>query len=154
MQIRRFKNGDEIPLYKVFFSSVHVIAARDYTIEQIKAWAPVNADLDVWSILMKNLNPFVVELNDEIVGYADIQPSGYMDHFYVSGAYPRQKIGSHLMNRILEEAHLMGVCELTSNVSKTAEPFFKLHGFHVEERRFPVRHGIMLQNALMRKKMK
>jgi len=40
---------------------------------------------------------------------------------------------------------------LTSNVSKTAEPFFALHGFHVVERRFPVRRGMMLENALMRK---
>lgn len=33
----------------------------------------------------------------------------------------------------------------------TAESFFLHHGFHVAERRFPVRYGVILQNALMQK---
>ena len=57
------------------------------------------------------------------------------------------------MARIHEEAQSLGLVELTSNVSKTAEPFFALHGFHVVERRFPVRRGVTLQNALMRKSL-
>ncbi len=55
------------------------------------------------------------------------------------------------MARIHEEAISLGLTELTSDVSKTAEPFFALHGFDVVERRFPIRAGVTLQNALMRK---
>src|SRR3546814_6868699 len=51
----------------------------------------------------------------------------------------------------LFRAITLGLAELTSNVSKTAEPFFALHGFQVVERRFPVRRGVTLQNALMHK---
>lgn len=57
------------------------------------------------------------------------------------------------MNTIHEKARQLGVCELTSNVSKAAEAFFLRHGFHVVERGFPVRRGVVLQNALMRKKL-
>ncbi|MNN21996.1 putative acyltransferase [compost metagenome] len=100
---------------------------------------------------MKELCPFVVEVAGEIAGYADVQPNGYIDHFFVSGTYPRQGVGTLLMNCIHEEARQLGISELTSNVSKAAEEFFLRHGFHVVEWGFPVRRGVTLQNALMRK---
>lgn len=153
MKIRRFSNGDEIALFRVFLSSVHTIASHYYTHEQIEAWAPADIDPKQWAIHMRELRPFIVEVDGEIAGYADVQPNGYIDHFFVSGTYPRQGVGTLLMNTIHEEARQLGIGELTSNVSKAAEAFFLRHGFHVVERGFPVRRGVVLQNALMRKKL-
>ncbi|HGE7990712.1 TPA: GNAT family N-acetyltransferase, partial [Salmonella enterica] len=104
MKIRRFSNGDEISLFRVFFSSVHTIASHYYTREQIDAWAPADIDLERWANHIKELQPFVVELDGEIAGYADVQPNGYIDHFFVSGTYSRQGVGTLLMNCIHEEA--------------------------------------------------
>ncbi|CAN5452321.1 GNAT family N-acetyltransferase [soil metagenome] len=154
MEIRRFKLGDEAALFRVYFTAIHDVASRDYSREQIAAWAPADFDMDLWANLVRKIWPFVIELDNEIVGYADVQPDGYIDHFFVSGSHPRQGIGTQLMTRIHEEASSLGLTELTSNVSKTAEPFFALHGFHVVERRFPVRRGVTLQNALMRKEFR
>lgn len=151
MKIRRFRNGDEISLFSVFLSSVYTLASHYYTHEQIVAWAPSDIDPDHWTNRMRALRPFVVEVDGEIAGYADVQPNGNIDHFYVSGAYPRQGVGTLLMDRIHEEARERGMTELTSNVSKAAEAFFLRHGFHVVERGFPVCRGVTLQNALMRK---
>jgi putative acetyltransferase len=109
--------------------------------------------MDLWANRVQGIRPFVVELGGEIVGYADVQPDGYVDHFFVSGAHPRQGIGTRLMARIHEEAKSLGLTELTSDVSTTAEPFFALHGFKVVERRLPVLRGVTLQNALMRKEL-
>jgi putative acetyltransferase len=153
MEIRRFRTGDESALFQVFLSAVHDIASRDYTAEQIEAWAPTDIAPEAWASHMRNLQPFVVETEGEIAGYADIQPNGYIDHFFVSGAYPRQGVGTLLMNRIHDEAKLQGINELTADVSKTAEPFFLHHGFQVMERGFPIRRGVTLHNALMRKKL-
>ena len=151
MEIRRFEIGDEGALFQVFLSSVREIASRDYTSAQIEAWAPRDIAPELWASRMRALQPFIVAIQGEIAGYADIQPSGYIDHFFVSGAYPRQGIGTLLMDRIHDEATLLGISELTADVSKTAEPFFLRHGFQVMERRFPIRRGVTLQNALMRK---
>ena len=87
------------------------------------------------------------------MGYADIQPNGYIDHFFISGPYARQGVGTLLMKHIQKEAQLLGIAEMTSDVSKTAEPFFLRHGFQVVKRGFPIRRGVTLQNALMRKKL-
>ncbi|WP_431604100.1 GNAT family N-acetyltransferase [Aeromonas bestiarum] len=65
--------------------------------------------------------------------------------------YPKQGVGRMLMNRIHEEARLLGIDVLTSHVSKAAESFFLRFGFRVVERGFPIRRGVTLQNALMRK---
>lgn len=153
MMIRQFITGDEIALFRVFFSAVHKIASRDYTAEQVNAWAPTDIDQQLWAAHMRNLRPFVVEIDKEIVGYADLQPDGYIDHFFVSGAYARQGAGTLLMKRIHEEARRLGLKQLTSNVSKTAEPFFIRQGFEVVERKSPVLRGVVLQNAFMRKNL-
>lgn len=154
MKIRRFQLGDETALFQVYFSAIHHVAAADYTSEQVQAWAPADMDMVLWANRMRAIRPFIAELDGEAVGYADVQHDGYIDHFFVSGTHGRRGIGRSLMERIHEEAKLLGLTELTSDVSKTAEPFFAIHGFHVVERRFPIRRGVTLQNALMRKVVK
>lgn len=151
MEIRRFRLGDETALLRVHISAIHIISSKDYTPEQIEAWAPSDLDAGLWASRIREIAPFVVEIGNEIVGYADVQRNGYIDQFFVSGTHGRQGIGIRLMARIHEEARSLGLTELTSDVSKTAEPFFALHGFQVVERRFPIRRGVVLQNALMRK---
>lgn len=153
LQLRRFRIGDEAALHRVHFSAVHDIAARDYTREQLQAWAPAAHDAAAWAERMRALQPFVVENDSGIVGYADLQPSGYIDHFFVSGSVPRQGIGRLLMKRIIQEAAALGLAELRADVSATAEPFFASFGFEVAARQAPVRRGVTLHNARMRKRL-
>lgn len=151
MRLRRFQLADAPALFEVFYSSVHLLACRDYTAAQIQAWAPDDIDQGLWAQHMQGLQPFVVEDGAKIVGYADLQSNGYIDHFFVSGQYARCGIGSLLMRHILDEAALHGLEQLTSQVSRSAEPFFLRFGFQIVERREPVLRGVTLPNALMRK---
>jgi putative acetyltransferase len=154
MLIRRFRAGDEAALFQVFFSAIHKIAARDYTPEQIEAWAPGDVDWSGWETRIRGINPFVAVRGQEIVGYADVQIGGYIDHFFVSGLHPRQGIGSLLMNRLTQEAVEHQYAELTSHVSKTAEPLFVRCGFQVLQRKYAVIRGVELPHALMCKKIR
>ncbi|MFT0212636.1 GNAT family N-acetyltransferase [Pseudomonas sp. F1_0610] len=151
MHIRRFQIGDEATLYGVYYSAIHRIASRDYSQEQINAWAPAEVGQTLWEEKIRSINPFVAVIDGVVVGYTDIQPSGYIDHFFVSGNHPRQGIGASLMGVIHQEAAQLGITELTSDVSLTAQPFFSKFGFHVVEHRFPERRGVVIPNALMRK---
>lgn len=153
MEIRRFKNGDEAALFQVFFTAIHRVASHDYSAEQIQAWAPADLDFDAWASRVRRNQPFVVELGDEIAGFADLQPQGYIDQFFVSGTRPRQGVGNALMRRLHLEAHAVGLSELSADVSRTAEPFFARHQFQVVERRYPVRGGVMIPNAFMKKRL-
>ena len=150
--IRRHQEGEEPALFEVYYSAIHLIASRDYTPEQIQAWAPRNLDPALWERKIRDINPFVVELKGQIVGYADLQSNGYIDHFFVSGSYPRQGIGSMLMRQLINEATIQGIPEMTSDVSRTAQPFYEKFGFKVVEQRFPVTRGVEVPNALMRRR--
>ena len=150
--IRRHQEGEEPALFEVYYSAIHLIASRDYTPEQIQAWAPRNLDPTLWERKIRDINPFVVELKGQIVGYADLQSNGYIDHFFVSGSYPRQGIGSMLMRQLINEATIQGIPEMTSDVSRTAQPFYEKFGFKVVEQRFPVTRGVEVPNALMRRR--
>jgi putative acetyltransferase len=151
MRIRRFNSGDEPALFAVYHSAIHLIARRDYTQEQINAWAPAVLDEDLWAKRIRGINPFVAELEGALVGYADLQDNGYIDHFFVSGLHPRQGIGRSLMQTIQFEAARLRLTELTSDVSKTAQPFFAHFGFQIVEQRAPLVRGVEAPNALMRK---
>ncbi|SRR5579859_194822 len=147
--IRRCEPGEEASLFDVYFTAVHLVASRDYTAEQVQAWAPPDLDAELWKSKIREINPFVAELNGELVGYADVQSNGYIDHFFVSGKHPRRGIGSLLMKRILVEAASLGVSSLTSHVSRTAQPFFERFGFVIAEQRYPEVRGVVVPNALM-----
>lgn len=55
------------------------------------------------------------------------------------------------MSRIHEEAARRGTPMLTSDVSRTAEPFYVRFGFSVVARQEPVVLAVVLQNAAMKK---
>lgn len=149
--IRRYSPGEEPALFDVYYSAIHLVASRDYTPEQIHAWAPKDLDTVLWEKRIRGINPFVADVNGEVVGYADLQANGYIDHFFVSGNHPRVGIGSLLMKHLLREATSLGLSELTSDVGRTAQPFYEKFGFVVVEQRRPEVRGVVIPNALMRR---
>ncbi len=150
MQIRPYRPGEEPALFEIYYSAIRRVASRDYSAEQIEAWAPRDLDPALWEARIRGIRPFVVESGGNLVGYADLQANGYIDHFFVSGFHPRQGIGTLLMNHILSEARSRGMRELTSDVSRTAQGFYEKFGFRVVEQRQPVLRGVVIPNALMR----
>lgn len=153
MKIRRFNSGDEPALFEVYYSAIHLVAKYDYDTAQINAWAPRDLDQTLWTQRIQDIKPFVAELDGKIVGYADVQSSGYIDHFFVSGHHPRQGIGARLMAALHEESVRLELSELTSDVSRTAQPFFEKFGFSIIEQRSHELRGVIIPNALMRKRL-
>ncbi|HEY8601286.1 MAG TPA: GNAT family N-acetyltransferase [Thermomicrobiales bacterium] len=151
MEIREFRAGDEPALREVFFSAIHGTAAADYTPEQVDAWAPAEFDRERWAERMRGIAPFVAEEDGRIVGYADVQGDGYIDHFFVAATAGRRGVGSALMRMIHATAAERGITALYSNVSLTARPFFEHWGFAVEREQQPVANGVTMTNFLMRK---
>jgi len=149
MLVRAFRDGDEPALQAIFYSAVHTIAANDYTVEQLDAWAPHRPDWEAWTARMQSLRPFVAEADGRLVGYADLQPSGYIDHFFVSGKHARRGVGRLLMETLQVRAAELGLVRLFSDVSLTAEPFFERFGFSVVERKNVVIGQVSLPGARM-----
>lgn len=140
-------------LRAVFFSSIRDNAKSYYTETQLNAWAPQQYDRDAWQNRIEGIQPFIATANGAVVGYADLQPDGYIDHFFVRGGLTGQGIGTHLMNWILEEANSRKIPILTSDVSLAAQKFFERFGFLVSERRIVLINSVELKNARMTKQI-
>ena len=151
--IREFIPGEEAGLRDVFLSSVHHLAQDYYTTEQINAWAPATYDSERWREKIATIRPFVAVLDTRIAGYADLQASGYIDHFFVSGDFARRGVGSALMAHIHAVAEERGSHELSAHVSLAAEGFFASHGFAVKARQSVPIMGVTLSNAHMVKEL-
>ena len=150
MLIRPYQHGEEDALRALFFDSVHGLAHAAYTPEQRAVWAPAHYDSVDWAQRIRENKPYVAIIEGQLAGFADLQPSGYIDHFFVSPHFARQGVGTALMCRLMRCAEEAGIYSLYSNVSLTAERLFLKHGFRVEQRNDVNVRGIILQNTTMR----
>ena len=48
MLLREYGEEDLEEIVRLFYRTVHVVAAADYSEEQLDAWAPVEADREKW----------------------------------------------------------------------------------------------------------
>lgn len=151
MQIRPYRRGEEALLRAIFHSSVHGLASRHYTADQLRAWAPEQYDIALWEQRMRANQSWVVELDGELAAFTDLQPSGYIDMFFVAAPYAGRGIGQALLLHLFGLAAGRGIAELRSDVSLTAEGLFARHGFTIETRNQLVVRGELLTNATMRK---
>jgi putative acetyltransferase len=150
--IRPFVPGEETALLALFQSSVRGLAVRDYTPEQIEAWSPSGPskeDIERWTARIRSNRPWVAEQDGRLAGFADLQPSGYIDQFFVAQAHAGQGVGAALMRHLHEVAASLGIATLSANVSLTAQPFFRRWGFVVEREQEVSVRGVALRNAVM-----
>jgi len=147
--IRDFQEEDAQTLWALFFNTVRNVNRRDYTEQQVKAWAQEGFDSQLWLKKMISIQPFVAELDGVIVGYSDVQPSGLVDHFFCHHEYQGQGVGRALMTHVLKQAEAKGLDRIYSEVSITARPFYEHMGFTVvNEQQIEVR-GATLTNYVM-----
>lgn len=153
IHIRNFRHGDEAALRALFHASVHGLASPHYSPAQLAAWAPLQHDTAQWAQRLQANQPFVAQAVDggALAGFADLQATGYIDHFFVAPAFARQGVARLLMSHIHAQAAARGITQLHADVSLTAEPFFAATGFVVHQRQEVVRAGAVLRNARMAK---
>jgi len=87
MKIRRFQESDVNQLWELFYNTIHCINIRDYNQHQVAAWAPQDLDRAFIAQKFSDIDPYVAVDGEKIVGYADIQADGYIDHFYCHHEY-------------------------------------------------------------------
>ena len=151
MIIRQYEPTDCEDLVKLFYHSVHTINAKDYSQEQLNVWATNKIDLEVWNKSLSEHYTVVAVENNIIVGFGDIDKSGYLDRLYVHKDYQRQGIATAICDK-LEQA--VKVNKIITHASITAKPFFEQRGFKVVKEQQVERNGIALTNYVMEKQIR
>ena len=149
MQLREYIPSDCAQLAELFFQTVHSVNAKDYTKEQLNAWVTGEVDLQAWDASFRAHKTIIAVKDEEIVGFGDMDESGYLDRLYVHKDYQGQYIASAICNEL--ERFAAGT-PLTTHASITAKPFFLRRGYRVVRQQEVIRHGVALTNFVMEKR--
>ncbi|MCI9540538.1 MAG: GNAT family N-acetyltransferase [Lachnospiraceae bacterium] len=148
MFIREYTSSDCKQLAELFYQTVHVVNAKDYTNKQLDVWATGYVDLKEWNKLFLEHNTLVAIKNSIIVGFGDIDKSGYLDRLYVHKDYQGQGIATAICNKLEQSVK---ACKIVTHASITAKPFFEKRGYRVIKEQQVIREGIALSNYVMEK---
>lgn len=135
----------------IFRDAVLYGTTGEYTESERIAWAGPRPDPERWRDRVGGTVGLMAEVDGVAVGFMTLQAPGHIDLAFVRPAFARHGIGAELLQALSVIARAGGARALTSNVSRTARPFFERHGFEVTAEGSIVRRGVTLANFDMRK---
>lgn len=148
MVYRKYRPSDCEKIAELFYQTVHSVNQKDYTPEQLDAWATGQVDLVQWNRTLSDHYTVVAEEDGAILGFGDIAEDGYLDRLYVHKDHQGQGIATALCDR-LERA--VGAQSIATYASITARPFFEKRGYQTVKPNQVERNGVRLTNYLMKK---
>lgn len=148
MLIRQFQASDLNEILNLFYQTVHTINLKDYSKEQLDAWASHDIDVERWQKSLTKNYALVAIINDKIVGFGDIDDSGYLDHLYVHKDYQNQHIATKITEQLEKHKNFN---KIITHASITALPFFLKQGYQIMKKQQVLRKGVYLTNYVMEK---
>ena len=133
MRIREATVNDLKELQELYRGTITIVNRKDYTLEQIEAWASTANRTESLTRKIIEQHFYVAEENNQIAGFASLENSGHLDMMYVHKDFQNKGIATHLLNRILDKARLMGLTIIDTDASITARPFFEKRGFKLRQ---------------------
>lgn len=147
MIIREYQQDDCKEITELFYDTVHTVNSKDYTEEQLTAWATGKVDLEQWNRSLQEHFSLIAVDDGRIVGFGDMDSTGYLDRLYVHKDYQRKGIATALC----EALEKMVSNKIITHASITARPFFENRGYKVITEQQVVRQNISLTNFIMEK---
>lgn len=148
VSIRPYQPHDCPEMIRLFRDTVCTVNAADYTRPQIDAWigGENGPDRTAWDRSFRAHYTLVAVLGEQIVGFGDMDASGYLDRLYVHSAYQRRGIATALCDVL--EAPFAAATPVT-HASLTAKAFFEGRGYCVIRPQQVERNGVLLANFVM-----
>jgi putative acetyltransferase len=154
MEIRRADINDIDEIRKLYYDTVVTVNAKDYSKEQIQAWASTAGNGPGWIRRIEEQYFYVALINSKIVGFGSLDNSGYLDLLYVHKDYQKKGIGSSLLQELEKTANELELTEINVQASITAKPFFETNGFTLTGEKHKLVEDVAFTNSIMVKKIK
>lgn len=146
MRLRQYQPSDCKILTELFYDTVHKINIKDYSVQQVNAWADGNIDLKKWNDSFLSHHTVIAGINTVIVGFGDIDKTGYLDRLYVHHNYQRLGIAAALCDEL---ECSVNTPKIFTHASITARGFFEKRGYKVINKQQVQRHNVFLTNYVM-----
>lgn len=151
--VRRYCSTDASATLDLFALAVCRTARAAYSVEQTEAWLGERPALADWDRARSAVRTFVAELGDRVVGFTDVDDSGYVDRLFVHPDAGRRGVATMLLARVVHEARRSGFEALATRASLVAEPVFSRHGFDIVARETVHRGAVSLDRFEMRREL-
>lgn len=145
--IREYHPEDCKELAELFYDTVHSVNEKDYTKEQLDAWATGSANLEKWNQTLLEHHSVVAKENDLIIGFGDIDETGYLNRLFIHKDYQGQGVATAICNQL--EQKIQG--KIITHASITARPFFEKRGYQLMKEQQVERQAVVLKNFVMEK---
>lgn len=145
IEIKRYEPGNIEELSRLFYQTVHSVNLSDYTEAEVDAWAPGDWDLEKRNKVFESTFTLVAFDSETIVGFGNIDDTGYLDMLFVHKDYQGMGIATEICD--LLEAHVSS--DITVHASITARPFFLSRGYIEVKKQKVERFGVLLINYVM-----
>lgn len=151
MQLRAYRPDDVPALIRLFRDTIRTVNVRDYTPDQVRAWAPDEIDETRWRERLAAQHVVMAESEGQVVGFCSWTPEGYLDFLYVHAGYQRRGVARAVYAAAEDAMRKAEVKRVYAHVSITAQPFFLKQGFLLVEHRVAEIRGSKLSHAVMEK---
>ena len=151
IEIRLFKPQDAEQIAQLFHKTVREINLQDYSISQVRAWAPDDLHFRNWVEVCANRFTYVADDEGVIAGFGELERTGHIDCFYCHKNYQRCGVGRQIYQAIEAKAVELSISRLFTEASITAKLFFQRMGFSVVTEQEVTRRGETFINYAMEK---
>lgn len=132
--IRRARHQDAEGIIHAHVSSIREICAKDYTPEQIEAWAGRKFRAELWCQTIDRDHVWVVESADKILGYGHLaimsEELGEVMGLYFIAPAIGKGLGKKMFQEILTVSREHNLKKLNLHATITAKSFYEGLGFY------------------------
>lgn len=153
MYIRRLLDDEYEDVVKLITQTVHTVCTREYTAEELDAWAPYNFDINKFRNNIYSCYNLVAIKGGRIVGFISAEVNGYINRLYTHKDFLNQGIATALYKKVEEWAIKNGIAELSLDSSRTAEGFYLKMGFTKSGVSVMERGNVIFRNTVMKKNL-
>jgi putative acetyltransferase len=151
--IRPYAAEDAEPLAAIFYASVREVGRRDYSAEQVAAWAPRPPSPERMHARASDGRVLLVAINGEgePLAYGDLEADGHIDHLFCRPDVVGTGVALRLYDALEATAGRQGLTELYVEASEAARRLFLRKGFSIVRRRDFAMGGVAMHNYAMAK---
>lgn len=148
IEIRQAREEDVPELAVLYSDSIRSVGLEYYEPDAIEAWAAFARSDGFRDFVLQN-RTLVAEEKAGISGFGGIDHSGRIASLYVKPDRNRRRIGSTLLEALLDVGQASGVCEFRTEASEFSRPLFEKFGFEVVGTEVVEREGVRIERYRM-----
>ena len=149
IKFRQSEFEDLEEIQELFVETIKRTCRNDYNEKQIDAWITSVENKERWKSILANQYFLIAEIDSKMVGYGSLENGNYLTFMYVHKDFLRKGIANMIFKKLKAKSLALGFDKLTSDVSKTARPFFETKGFKVIRENKNMINGVEIINYHM-----